>query len=87
MLKDLPDIPSEWIDTLVEVSFLDHGWGDDSTGLIECRIWGLFIHADEKQVTIQVWEADRSPSENAEYAVLVRAAITNVRRLEYVGDE
>jgi hypothetical protein len=71
---------------LVEVTFWDHCWGDNKSEIIKCRVWGHLLKANWKRVIIQVWESDGSPTENAEYAVILRSTIDNIVRLERVGD-
>ena len=70
------------MDRLVEVEFLDHAWGEEKY-VFGCRIWGKLVEVDDKQVIVQVWESNKSPSEETEFASIVRPAITAIRPLQY----
>jgi hypothetical protein len=77
--------PEPFLGQLVEVVFWDHSWTDDETDLSECRIWGRLYKANWKRIIIQVWETGNSSTDDAEYAIIVRGAISSITRLERTG--
>lgn len=79
--------PELYIGKIVEVQFVDHVWGDEQTEIMLCRIWGKVIKSDWQKVVIQVWETNKSETDNAEYAILIRAAIHSIRPLIYASTD
>ena len=75
--------PELYIGKVAEITFVDHVWGDKIEDVMLCRIWGKIIKSDWQRVVVQVWETNRSEDDNAEYAIIIRAAVTSIRPLTY----
>lgn len=73
----------EHLGEVVEVVLLDHTWGGDK-GIFSCSVWGRLIKVDNIQIVLRVWETSECVEANAEYANIVRSAITAVHRLRRV---
>ena len=76
-------IPSDWIGQLVEIGFLDHQKNDNSTDVVNCRVWGKLLSVTARCVVVQQWETDGSSTDNTENAALVRITIHSARLLRY----
>lgn len=74
---------SKYIGQLVEVHFYDHSWTNDKEELLECVVWGRMTECTGRKVIIQCWETDENKDDEAEYAILVRSAIFEIRQLKY----
>lgn len=76
--------PGKYIGRIIEVEFLDHVWGEEKEKEIySCRIWGKLIDVDNKQIIVQMWESNKSPTDEPEFAHLVKSTITAIRPLVY----
>lgn len=74
--------PGKYIGRIIEVEFLDHVWGEKKD-VYTCRIWGKLIDVDDKQILVQMWESNKSPTDEPEFACLVKSTIIAIRPLIY----
>lgn len=74
---------SKYMNQLVEVHFYDHSWTDENEEILECTTWGRMIECTGRKVVIQCWETSKSKEDDAEYAILVRSAIFEIKPLKY----
>lgn len=74
--------PGKYIDRIIEVEFLDHAWGDEKEVYV-CRIWGKLLEVDDKQIIVQVWESNKSQTDEPEFASIVKSTIIAIRPLRY----
>lgn len=76
--------PEKYLGRVVEIRFLDHVSSSSETQEpLLCTIWGKIVHEDWQSIRVQTWVTDDNDNNNAEFIVLVRAAVVSIRPLGY----
>ena len=74
--------PGKYLGKIVEVTFWDHVWGDEKE-LTECRVFGKLIEQTWQKLVVQVWETNKSQTDNPEYAVVAASTVLRIRSMKY----
>jgi hypothetical protein len=72
------------VGSLVEVAFLDHAHGSIGVAAFSCVVWGRLVRADKKSISVRHWETlegDIRSGNNHEESLILRSAITKVRKI------
>ena len=80
----MPLEPEKYLGRIAEVRFLDHVSSSSETQeLLLCVVWGKIVYEDWQSIRVQTWITDDNDNNNAEFVVLVRAAVVSIRPLKY----
>lgn len=71
-----------YLGKIVEITVADHVFGGTDRTLLDAKVWGLLHSFDDVKVIIQMWQIPGEGDLGAEFAALLRPAVTSIRELK-----